>query len=70
MRYTIVIEQSEGNHSAYVPDLPGCVATGSSVAEVEREICEAIWFHRYGLREHGAPAPLPFSRVEYIDVAA
>ncbi|MGB7990124.1 MAG: type II toxin-antitoxin system HicB family antitoxin [Candidatus Methylophosphatis roskildensis] len=70
MRYAIVIEQAEGNYSAYVPDLPGCVATGSSVAEVEQEIREAIRFHLDGLREDGAAAPLPSSRVEYIDIAA
>lgn len=70
MRYAIVIEQAEGNFSAYVPDLPGCVATGSTVAEVEEQIREAIAFHLDGLREDGVPAPLPSSQVEYIDIAA
>ena len=51
MRYAIVIEQAQGNYSAYVPDLPGCVATGDTVAEVEREIMEAIEFHLDGLRK-------------------
>ena len=45
MRYAIVIEKAEGNYSAYVPDLPGCVATGTTVAEVEAEIRQAIVFH-------------------------
>ncbi len=51
MRYAIVIEKAEGNYSAYVPDLTGCVATGATVAEVETEIREAILFHLDGLRE-------------------
>ena len=70
MRYAIVIEKAEGNYSAYVPDLPGCVATGASVAEVEAEIREAIAFHVEGLREHGLPVPAPSSKVEYVDVVA
>lgn len=70
MRYAIVIEKAEGNYSAYVPDLPGCVAAGATVEEVEREIREAIVFHLEGLREDGLPRPLPSSRVDYVDVAA
>ena len=70
MRYAIVIERAQSNDSAYVPDLPGCVATGSTVAEVEREIREAIAFHLEGLRQDGASIPPPESQVEYIDVAA
>ncbi|MHB9051285.1 MAG: type II toxin-antitoxin system HicB family antitoxin [Thiomonas delicata] len=70
MRYAIVIERAQSNDSAYVPDLPGCVATGSTVAEVEREIREAIAFHLEGLRQDGVSIPPPESRVEYIDVAA
>ena len=70
MRYAVVIEKGEGNFSAYVPDLPGCVATGSTVEEVEREIQEAIEFHIEGLRADGLPVPEPSSRVEYVEVAA
>lgn len=70
MRYAIVIEQADGNFSSYVPDLPGCVATGSTVAEVEEQIREAIAFHLDGLREDGVPAPVPSSQVEYVDIAA
>jgi predicted RNase H-like HicB family nuclease len=69
MRYAIVIEKAEGNYSAYVPDLPGCVATGATVAEVESQIREAIAFHVDGLREDGVPIPAPSSQVEYVDVA-
>ena len=70
MRYAIVIEKAEGNYSAYVPDLPGCIATGGTVIEVESEIREAISFHLEGLREDGVPVPEPSSQVEYIDIAA
>lgn len=69
MRYAIVIEKAEGNYSAYVPDLPGCVATGATVAEVEAEIRDAIAFHVEGLREDGLAVPSPSSQVEYVDVA-
>ncbi len=70
MRFAIVIEQTESNYSAYVPDLPGCVATGASVAEVEAEISEAILFHLEGFKEDGVPVPEPSSVVEYVEVAA
>ena len=70
MRYAIVIEKAEGNFSAYVPDLPGCVATGATVEEVESQMREAIEFHLNGMREDGIPIPPPASRVEYVDIAA
>jgi predicted RNase H-like HicB family nuclease len=70
MRYAVVIEKAEGNYSAYVPDLPGCVATGMTLAEVETEIRDAIAFHLDGMREDGITIPQPSSQVEYIDVVA
>lgn len=70
MRYAVVIEKAQGNYSAYVPDLPGCIATGATVAEVEAEIREAIVFHVEGLREDGLPVPPPSSQVEYVEVHA
>ena len=70
MRYAIVIEKAESNYAAYVPDLPGCVATGATVEETERLIREAIEIHVEGLRADGLPIPEPSSRVEYVDVAA
>ncbi len=70
MRYAVVIEKAEGNYSAYVPDLPGCVATGATVAEVEAEIRDAIVFHVEGLREDGLPVPSPSSQVEYVEIPA
>ena len=70
MRYAVVIEKAAGNYSGYVPDLPGCVATGATVEELEAEIREAIELHLEGMREDGLQVPLPQSRVEYIDVTA
>jgi len=70
MRYAIVIEKAGANYSAYVPDLPGCVATGATVEEVEAQIREAIAFHVEGLREDGLPVPAPASRVEYVNITA
>jgi predicted RNase H-like HicB family nuclease len=70
MRYAVVIEKAESNYAAYVPDLPGCVATGATVQETEREIQEAIKFHLEGLRADGLPIPEPSSRVEYVEVSA
>jgi predicted RNase H-like HicB family nuclease len=67
MRYGIVIEKAEGNYSAYVPDLPGCIATGQTVEEVEREIREAIRFHIEGLREDGVPVPPPTTICDYVE---
>jgi predicted RNase H-like HicB family nuclease len=57
MRYAVVIEKTEGNYSAYVPDLPGCVATGETVKAVEAEIREAIRFHIEGLKADGPRCP-------------
>jgi predicted RNase H-like HicB family nuclease len=70
MRYAVVIEKAEKNYSAYVPDLPGCVATGATLEQAEAEIREAIEFHIEGLREDGLPIPEPASKVEYVDVTA
>jgi len=69
MRYAIVIEKAASNYSAYVPDLPGCVATGLTIEEAEQQIREAIAFHLEGLREDGLPVPHPQSQVDYIEVA-
>ena len=70
MRYAIVIEKAQDNYSAYVPDLPGCVAAGATIEEVEAHIRQAIEFHLDGLREDGTPPPQPSSHVEYVEVAA
>jgi len=57
MRYAVVIEKALDNYSAYVPDLPGCIATGATIAEVEQELREAIRFHIEGLEQDGLPIP-------------
>ena len=69
MRYAIVIEREPGskNYSAYVPDLPGCVATGDTVEEVKRLMQEGIEFHLEGLREDGQTIPLPTTVVDYAE---
>ena len=70
MRYAIVIEKSENNYGAWVPDLPGCVAVGDTVEEVEQLMREAIELHLAGMREDGDPIPPPVALVNYVDVAA
>lgn len=67
MRYAVVIEKANGNYSAYVPDLPGCVATGDTVPEVEAAIRASIQMHIEGLKEDGLPVPDPTSLAEYVD---
>ena len=67
-RYAIVVERAQSNYAAYVPDLPGCVATGASVEETERRLREAIDLHLQGLREDGLPVPEPSSVVDYVEL--
>lgn len=67
MRHAVVIEKAEGSYSAYVPDLPGCVATADSVAAVETEIRDAIRFHIDGLKEDGLPVPAATSIADYVE---
>ncbi len=67
MRYAVVIETAGSNYSAYVPDLPGCVATGETVAAVESEIRDAIRFHLEGLQADGLAIPQPTSIAEYVE---
>lgn len=70
-RYAIVIEGGEpgSGFSAYVPDLPGCVTVGETVAEVRRNMGEAISLHLHGLREDGEPIPPPTSLADYVEIA-
>jgi len=68
MRYAIVIEGAKHSFSAYVPDLPGCIATGATREEVGVEIRDAIAFHLQGMREDGMPIPEPTSQVAYVNV--
>jgi predicted RNase H-like HicB family nuclease len=69
-RYAIVVERARANFAAYVPDLPGCVATGDTVEATERLLREAIEIHVAGLREDGLPVPEPSSVVNYVEVPA
>ncbi|NJL62424.1 MAG: type II toxin-antitoxin system HicB family antitoxin [Methylacidiphilales bacterium] len=69
MRYAIIIEKAANNYSAYVPDLPGCVATGINIQEVNQQIKEAIAFHLEGLREEGLPIPEPTTLCEYVEAS-
>jgi predicted RNase H-like HicB family nuclease len=67
MRYAVVIERTAKNYSAYVPDLPGCVSTGASLEEIEKNIHEAIEFHLDGMRADGSHVPEPTTRCEYVE---
>jgi len=68
MRYAVVIEKGEGNYSAYVPDLPGCVAAADTLEETEQLIREAIEIHIRGMREDGMEIPYPTSLAREIEV--
>ncbi len=70
MKYAVVIEKTETNFSAFVPDLSGCVATGLTIEDAEKQIREAIEFHIEGMKQDGEEVPQPSSCVEYIEVAA
>jgi predicted RNase H-like HicB family nuclease len=71
MKYAIVIEKAPGsNYSAYVPDLPGCVATADTVEEIKQLMQEGIEFHLEGMMEDGDPIPEPTTQVEYIEAPA
>jgi predicted RNase H-like HicB family nuclease len=67
VRFAIIIEKTKANTSAYVPDLPGCVASGNSVEDVRRKIRDAIRFHIEGLREDGLPVPQPTTIADYVE---
>lgn len=69
MRYAIIIEKGKRNYSAYLPDLPGCIATGKTVEEVRQRMSEAVELHLRGLREDGLPIPEPNSLIEYVEAA-
>ena len=68
MKYAVVVEKSPSGYSAYVPDLPGCIAAGRTRVEVERLIREAIRFHLEGMREDGETIPEPTTGVELVEV--
>lgn len=67
-RYPIIIEEAKGNYSAYSPDLPGCVATGSDIEETLKNMRGAILFHLEGLKDEGMTIPAPSTTVEYLEI--
>jgi predicted RNase H-like HicB family nuclease len=69
-KYTVIYEQGADNWSAYVPDLPGCIATGKTRDEIGRQIREAIEFHIEGLRLHGDPIPDPTVEAGTVSVSS
>lgn len=68
MKYLAIIEKAENNYSAYVPDLPGCIAVGDTVEETEQMIKEAIEFHLEAMREDGLSIPQPTTEGNYVEV--
>lgn len=69
MKYIFVLEPTSTGFSAYVPDLPGCVSTGRTREETERNLQEAVEFHLDGMREDGTPIPVPSTQSGHIEVA-
>lgn len=67
MRYAVVIEKAGSNYSAYVPDLPGCIATGRTPAIVGKRIREAVALHIAAMREDGIAVPRPSARAAYVN---
>ncbi len=68
MRYAILIEKAESNYAAYVPDVPGCVATGSTLDEVKQQIQEALLFHFEGMLEDSEPIPSGTTLCDYVEI--
>jgi predicted RNase H-like HicB family nuclease len=69
MRYVMIIETGKKNYSAYLPDLPGCIATGKTLEEVRQRMREAIELHLAGMRQDGLPISKPTSLVDYVEAA-
>lgn len=67
-KYLVIYEKAKENYSAYSPDIPGCIATGKTRKEAEKNIKEAISFHIKGLKEDGLRLPEPSSYTEYVEV--
>ena len=66
-RYLVIIEKAKNNYSAFSPDVPGCVATGETREEAEREMHTAVQMHLEGLKEDGLPLPVPSASVGYVE---
>jgi predicted RNase H-like HicB family nuclease len=70
MKYAVIFEKSSTGYGAYVPDLPGCVATGKTLAVTKKRIAEAIEMHLEGMREDGERISKPSTQAEYVTVSA
>lgn len=70
MKYAVVLEQGPTSWGAYIPDLPGCIATGATEEEVVKLIQEAVEFHIEGMKLEGYEIPRPTSRVSFVEIAA
>ena len=70
MKYLVIFEPTSTGYSVYSPDLPGCISTGATREEAERNMREAIEFHLEGLRAEGAELPRPSSETAYIEISA
>ena len=69
MKYLIIIEKANKNYSAYIPDVPGCIATGKTIEETKKNIKEALDMHLEGLAEDGLTSPRPKAKADYIAVS-
>ena len=66
MKYLVIIEKANDNYSAYLPDVPGCIATGKTIGETKKNITEALFMHLQGLAEDGLPLPKPKAKADYV----
>jgi predicted RNase H-like HicB family nuclease len=68
-KYLVIIEKADGNFSAYSPDLPGCVATGTTIKETLSRMKDAIHFHIEGLNREGLAIPEPSTKIKYVEIS-
>jgi len=66
LKYLVIIERANDNYSAYLPDIPGCIATGKTVEETKKNITKALFMHLQGLAEDGLPSPEPKAKADYV----
>jgi predicted RNase H-like HicB family nuclease len=70
MKFAVIFEKADSNWAAYVPDLPGCVTTGATLAETKRNIREAVALHLEAMREVGEPIPVPTTDIDFVELEA
>lgn len=68
MRFAVVFEKAGSNWAAYVPDLPGCITTGSTLEEAKRNIREAVSLHLEAMRDVGEPTPAPTTDIDFVEL--